>query len=100
MMKYLIWLANNYTSVKEIVESLRGKDIEVEILLLQDGVYLADKGFREPNELKGLGLQVHAIKHHVEERGITDRLALNVNLIDYPAVVNLLMEKCDRIISL
>jgi sulfur relay protein TusB/DsrH len=99
-MKYLIWVANDCTSVKEIAKGLQTKDIDIEILLVQDGVYLADKGCQESSELNELGVQVHALKHHVEERGITNRLALALNLIDYTAVVDLLMEKCDKIISL
>lgn len=99
-MKYLIWLSNNYTSVREIVSSLRSYDVEVELLLIQDGVYLADKGCSASNELKELKLNIHALKHHVEERGITERLAFDVNLIDYPEVINILMEKADKVISL
>lgn len=99
-MKYLIWLANNGVNIKEIAKGLQGKDIEVEVLLLQDGVYLADRGCRESSGLKELGLKVYALRHHVEERGITGRLVLNVDLVDYSIVVDLLMEKCDKIISL
>lgn len=99
-MKYLIWLSNDCTSVKEIVTGLKGENIDVEILLLQDGVFLADKGCPESSELKDLGLKVYAVKHHVEERGILSRLAVDVNLIDYPEVVDLIMEKSDKVISL
>ncbi|MBN2230155.1 MAG: sulfurtransferase complex subunit TusB [Candidatus Thorarchaeota archaeon] len=99
-MKYLIWLSNDCASVKEIVSSLARKEVQIEILLLQDGVYLADRGCPESSELKELGLKVHALKNHVEERGITDRLLVGVNLIDYEDVVDLIMEKSDKIISL
>jgi sulfur relay protein TusB/DsrH len=99
-MKNLIWLSHDCTTIKEIVKALRGSNIDVELLLVQDGVYLADKGCPESDELKQFGVKVHAIKHHVEERGISSRLSINVNLIDYPDVVDLIMEKSDKIISL
>jgi len=99
-MKYLIWLSNDCSSVKEIASDLKKQDIDVEILLVQDGVFLADKGCHESAELKELGLKTYAIKHHVEERGIANRLAVDVDLIDYPNVVDLIMEKSDKVISL
>jgi sulfur relay protein TusB/DsrH len=99
-MKNLIWLSNDCTSIKEIVTALKGSNTDVELLLVQDGVYLADKGCPESDELKQLGVKVYALKHHVEERGISSRLSINVNLVDYPEVVDLLMEKSDKIISL
>lgn len=99
-MKYLIWLSNDCKSVKEIVIGLRKEDVDIEVMLLQDGVYLADKGCPESEELKELGLKIHALKHHAEERGITNRLAVGVDLLDYPSVVDLLMEKSDKVICL
>ena len=99
-MKYVIWLSNNHTSVKEIVTGLRSSDVEVELLLMQDGVYLADKGCSTSTELKDLRLKIHALKHHVEERGLTGRLAFDVNLIDYPEIIDILMENADKVISL
>lgn len=99
-MKYLIWLSNDCTSVKEIVLGLRNQNIDVEILLLQDGVFLADKGCPESSELRELGLRVHALRHHIKERGIANRLAVDVNLVDYSDIVTLIMEQSDKIISL
>ncbi|RDE15309.1 MAG: sulfurtransferase complex subunit TusB [Candidatus Thorarchaeota archaeon] len=99
-MKYMILLSNECMSIKEVVTGLKSRNIEVELLLLQDGVYLVDKGNPESKELKELGLKVHALKHHVVERGIASRLAVDVDLVDYPSVVDLLMEKSDKVISL
>jgi len=74
-MKYLIWLSNDCISVKEI-------------------------GNAHSANLKDLGSKIHAIKHHVEERGLLNRLAFDVNLVDYPDVVDIMMEQCDKIITL
>ena len=99
-MKYLIWLSNDCTSVKEIVTGLKGQGIETEILLVQDGTFFADKGNPHSVELKELGLKIHAIKHHVEERGLLTRLAFDVDLIDYSIAADIMMEQCDKIITL
>ena len=99
-MKYLILISNNCASIKEVVTGLRNNSIDVEILLLQDGVYLADKGTPQSKELKQLGLKVHALKYHVNERGIASRLAVEIDLVDYPTVVDLLMEQSDKVIAL
>jgi len=99
-MKYLIWLVNDCTSFKEITTGLKSQGIEIEILLVQDGVFFADKGNAHADDLKSLGANIHAIKHHVEERGISNRLAFDVNLVDYSDAVDIMMEKCDKIITL
>ncbi|TFH05210.1 MAG: sulfurtransferase complex subunit TusB [Candidatus Thorarchaeota archaeon] len=99
-MMYLIWLANDCSSVKEIVSGLKGQGIETEIILVQDGVFFADKGNPYSALLKGTGSKIHAIKHHVEERGLLNRLALDVNLVDYSDAVDIMMEQSDKIISL
>ncbi|MGY5882027.1 MAG: DsrH/TusB family sulfur metabolism protein [Candidatus Thorarchaeota archaeon] len=99
-MKYLIWLANDCSSVEEIVSSLKGQGIETDILLVQDGVFFADKGNPHSAVLKGTSSKIHAIKHHVEERGLMSRLGFDVNLIDYADAIDIMMEKSDKIISL
>ena len=99
-MKYLIWLSNQCTSVKEVVSSLRTQGIETDLLLVQDGVYFADKGCPHASEISELKLKVHASKHHIEERGIGSRLVVDVNQVEYPEMVDLLMEKYDKVISL
>ena len=99
-MKYLIWLANDYTSVKEIVNGLKGQGIESDIILVQDGVFYADKGNSYAEELKSMGLKIHAIKHHVEERGLKDRLAIDVNLVTFSDAIDIMMEQADKIITL
>lgn len=99
-MKYLLWISNQCTSVKEVISSLRTQGVEADLLLVQDGVYLADKGCPHAIELSDLEAKVHASKHHIEERGIGNRLVVDVNQVDYPEMVDLLMEKYDKIISL
>ncbi len=99
-MKYLIWLSRSCESIKEVITAMRTQGIETDILLVQDGVYLADKGCTHTVELTDLNVKVYASKHHIEERGIGTRLAFDVNLVDYPEMVELIMEKYDKVISL
>ena len=98
-MKYLIWLSNQCTSVKEVIDALKTQGIETDLLLVQDGVYLADKGCPHSAEIKDLKIKVHASKHHIEERGIGERLVMDVHQVEYPEMVELLMEKYDKVIS-
>ena len=99
-MKYIIWLSNQCTSVKEVIRAMRTKGIETDLLLVQDGVYLADRGCPHSAEIKDLKVKVHASKRHIEERGIGSRLVVDVNQVEYPEMVELLMEEYDKVISL
>jgi sulfur relay protein TusB/DsrH len=99
-MKYLIWLANDCSSISEIVSGLDSQGIETEILLVQDGVFFADKGNPHSAVLKDTSKKIHAIKHHVEERGLLNRLGFAVNLVDYSDAIDIMMEKSDKIITL
>jgi sulfur relay protein TusB/DsrH len=99
-MKYLIWLSNQCTSVREVINAIGTQGIETDLLLVQDGVYLADKGCPYSEEIKDLKVKIHASKHHIEERGIGSRLVVDVNQVEYPEIVELLMEKYDKVISL
>jgi sulfur relay protein TusB/DsrH len=98
--KYLIWLSNQCTSIREIIEAMRTQGIETDLLLVQDGVYLADKGCPHSAEIKDLKVKVHASKSHIDERGIGNRLIVTVNQVEYPEMVELLMEQYDKVISL
>jgi sulfur relay protein TusB/DsrH len=98
--KYLIWLSNQCTDVHEVVNAMRTQDIETDLLLVQDGVYLIDKGCPHSAEIKDLKVKVHASKHHIEERGIGSRLVVDANQVEYPEMVELIMEEYDKVISL
>ena len=98
-MKYLLWLSQDCMSIKEVATALKTQGVEVDILLLQDGVFMADKGCRYADELKEVG-KIHALGAHIEERGISNRLVADVNSVDYDQVVDLIMEKYDKVISL
>ncbi|MFW9810717.1 MAG: sulfurtransferase complex subunit TusB [Candidatus Thorarchaeota archaeon] len=99
-MKYLIWISNQCTSVIEIVNALKTQDVETDLLLVQDGVYMADKGCPQAIEISDLSVKIHALRQHIEERGIGERLVVDVNQVEYPEMVDILMEEYHKIISL
>ena len=99
-MKALIWLSSDCSSLEEIVQALKSQGQEAAILLIQDGVFMADKGCPHSDELKTLNVNVYASKKHVEERGLGDRLVVDVELVDYSRIVDLMMDEYDKIISL
>jgi sulfur relay protein TusB/DsrH len=99
-MKYLIWLSSDCANLRELVDALNASDNDIGLLLIQDGVFMADKGCSESEELLSFKLPFYACEAHVEERGIKDRLIDGVELVDYNKIINIIMEQYDKIISL
>ena len=99
-MKCLLWLTSNCGYLGEIVSALKNNNHQIIVLLALDGVFLLDKGCKESSILKQLGTEVYAIQEHVEERGLRERLVVKPTFVDYPTAVNLVMEGCERVISL
>ncbi|MFW9920337.1 MAG: sulfurtransferase complex subunit TusB [Candidatus Thorarchaeota archaeon] len=97
-MKFLIWLSSDCSNLDEIISAMKINNNEVGVLLVQDGVFLADKGCAHSKELADLKVPVYASKAHVEERGIADRLHVDAKLVDYPDMVDLMMEQYDKIV--
>ncbi len=97
-MKFLLWLSNRCTSLKETISVLKNGGHDIGILLLQDGVFMADKGCPDSKPIEGLS--VYANKKNVNERGLTNRLISGVKLVEYPEIVELMMETYDRVISI
>ncbi|MFW9889251.1 MAG: DsrH/TusB family sulfur metabolism protein [Candidatus Thorarchaeota archaeon] len=99
-MRFLIWLTNDCPDISEIVDALKAGGHDIGILLAQDGVYSIDRGCATSSDIKELGVPVFGIKHHVEERGLIERLAVEAKLVEYDGAVDLIMERYDRVISL
>ncbi len=99
-MKYLIWLSSDCTNLEETIEAIHLSGETAGILLIQDGVFMVDKGCEEGKILLSQGIKIHASKKHIEERGLTSRLVDGVELVDYSQIVDLIMEKYDKVISI
>ncbi|NWF94615.1 MAG: sulfurtransferase complex subunit TusB [Candidatus Thorarchaeota archaeon] len=100
MSKYLIVVSTDCMNLSETVDALRRGDNEVGVLLIQDGVYMADKGCPHSKLIASLRVPVYASRTHLEERGLSNRLAMDVTQVDYPTIVRLLMEEYDKTLSL
>ncbi|MHA2425561.1 MAG: DsrH/TusB family sulfur metabolism protein [Candidatus Thorarchaeota archaeon] len=99
-MKFLIWLSGECSSLDEVITALQKKGNEVGILLVQDGVFLTDKGCPHSMDLVDLKVPVFVSKMHLEERGIKDRMVVDAKVVEYPDMIDLMMEKYDKVISM
>ncbi|TFF94665.1 sulfurtransferase complex subunit TusB [Candidatus Thorarchaeota archaeon] len=99
-MKYLVWISDVTKNTAEVIGALQSQDVEVDVLLLQDGVFMADKGNENSSLLKKLGVGIHALESHVKERGISNRLVEGVKLVNYRKMLELIMEKSDKVFSI
>ncbi len=61
------------------------QDKDAEIVLIQDGIYLDVK------QIENSGNKVYAVKDDVENRGYTEMLSKNIELIDYGKLVDLIL---------
>ena len=59
------------------------------ILLLEDGVYAGHRLSDTSTALTSSGCSVHAIRADVEARGLAERMATGIQLIDYADFVEL-----------
>lgn len=66
------------------------------VLLMQDGV-----GFATAGAIEGLrreGLSIHALGPSLEARGIRDRVAGGVEVVDWHRAVDLIMDEYDLVV--
>ncbi|MCS6862822.1 MAG: hypothetical protein NZT92_21165 [Abditibacteriales bacterium] len=63
---------------------LAQEDAAAIVVLIQDGVYL------DPRPLLDAGKTVYAVQRDVEKRGLQQRIASGVQLIDYGQLVDLI----------
>lgn len=99
-MKILVLLSADSSILSEVVEGLKKQGNEIGLLLIQDGVFQADRGNPVSKGIQKLGASVHVSRPHAAQRGIINRLMLGVSLVDYPDMVNLIMDRYDRVVSL
>jgi len=70
----------------------------VSLVLYGDGVYSLVNGSQAAAELAGIPVKIYAVAGDAEERGLSGRLIPQAELIDYPKIVELIMES-DRTIT-
>lgn len=67
----------------EVAAQVAGLDKDAKVVLIKDGVYL------DPSAFPG---KVFAMEDDMEVRGLKERLAGKVEAIDYPRLVDLIVE--------
>jgi len=100
LVKVLIWISDECNSLFEVVDGIKKSGNEVGLLLVQDGVFQADKGNPCSKGVMKLGVPVYAARPHVQERGLEGRLTPGVSLVDFGDMVDLAMDKYEMIVSL
>jgi len=66
------------------------------VLLMQDGVLFATA--EHVHLLDREGLRLYALRHSLEARGVADRVAPGVEVVDYTRAIDLMMADYDLII--
>ncbi|MEM3564287.1 MAG: sulfurtransferase complex subunit TusB [Candidatus Jordarchaeaceae archaeon] len=101
-MKTLIFLNRLDFDSLPIVEKLRDKGEDVDVILIQDAVYLAlDKeGRTDLKRAMGKGIKFYVLERDMEIRGIKNHLVPKLELIDYERLVDLLFSDNHRLINL
>jgi sulfur relay protein TusB/DsrH len=66
------------------------------VLLMQDAVLFTVTG--EAGRFKEAGAKVYALRQSVEARGLVDRVADEVELVDYGRAIDLIMDEYDMVI--
>lgn len=82
--------------------ALEHKDIEVGICLLQDAVYFGCKGKNGNGTLAEAikrGIHVFAAKKDVELRGLTELIHLEIKVLDYGEIIDLILSY-ERIVNI
>ncbi len=65
------------------------------VLLMQDGVLFATD--EHVHLLRREGLRLYALRHSLEARGVADRVAPGVEVVDYARAIDLMMVDYDLI---
>ena len=76
----------------DLLDSAAGKGV----LLMQDGVLFATA--EHVHRLRREGLRLYALRHSLEARGVSDRVAPGVEVVDYPRAIDLMMADYDVIV--
>ncbi|MBS7269777.1 MAG: sulfurtransferase complex subunit TusB [Candidatus Freyarchaeota archaeon] len=101
-MKTLIFLNRLDFDSLLIVEKLREKGEDVDVILMQDAVYLALENQGRTNLKRAMekGINFYVLERDVEIRGIKTHLVPKLELIDYERLVDLLFSDNQRLINL
>lgn len=100
-MRRLLALNRCEPEALEQVDDLN-ENCEVEIVLMQDAVYMAQKSNEFGDEINRHvmeGVQFYLLSIDVERRGLDDRLIPGVKLVDYDELVDLLFREDQTVLN-
>ncbi len=102
-MKTILFLNKLDPQAISLAEALREKGEEVDAVLIQDAVYLALRGGRYSADVERAaenGVRFYLLENDVEKRGIRHKLTADPELVDYDALVELLLREDRRVLNL
>lgn len=102
-MKTLLFLNKLDYDFLPLAEKLKEKGEEVEVVLIQDAVYLALENNGYSEEMRHViekGVKFHILEKDVQNRGVLTHLIPNLDFIDYDRLVDLLFSENQRVINL
>jgi len=101
-MRTLVLLKAFDPELLSTVKELRGRGEEIEVVLLQDAVYLALRDSKHSEAVYDairMGVKFHLLTRDVERRGVLDRVFPDLSLIDYGRLVDLLFGEGTRVLN-
>ncbi len=102
-MKTVLFLNKFDPTFVPLALKMQAKNEGVCAILGQDAVYLALKNSKaapDISEAAGAGIKIYLLSKDVQKRGITEKIAANLELIDYDQLVDLLAEENQKVINL
>jgi sulfur relay protein TusB/DsrH len=102
-MKTLIFLNKFNLNLFPLAETLREKQEEVSVILIQDAIYLGLKNGEHSEATKHAiekGVKFHLLTKDVERRGVIHHLISDLELIDYDRLIDLLFREDQRVFNL
>jgi sulfur relay protein TusB/DsrH len=87
----------------QLAEKMKEERSEVDVILIQDAVYMALKSSDQSEKIKNImdkGVKLHILRGDVERRGTIDHLLANVELIDYDRLIDLLFKDDQTVINI
>jgi sulfur relay protein TusB/DsrH len=102
-MRTLIFINKFDPTFLPIALNMRAKNQEVSAVLSQDAVYITLRNSETASDLSQAtkaGVRIYLLSKDVQKRGINEKLANDLNLIDYDQLVDLLAQEDQKVINL
>lgn len=95
---YIVLKSPFVSDVQETIETLSGES-EKAVLLFEDGIYYATHSEKRKKLIES-NIKIFAISDDLQARGYADFSDPGVEVMDYGAAIELIMEKYDSVITI